>query len=75
MTEMKKLRYAEAMEKIQAILSKIEADPGRVDIDSLIQDVEEAAALISFCKEKLFNAEAKIQKVLNNIGEDAERQS
>ena len=75
MTGKKKLRYVEAMERIQTILSKIEADPGRVDIDSLIQDVEEAASLISCCKEKLFNAEAKIQKVLNSIDDDSERQS
>ena len=75
MTGMLEIRTTLRLERIQTILSKIEADPGRVDIDLLIQDVEEAASLISFCKEKLFNAEAKIQKVLNSIDEDTERQS
>jgi exodeoxyribonuclease VII small subunit len=67
MTKKNELSYAQSMEKIQKILSRIETSNEKSDIDSLIKDVEEAASLITLCRNKLMNAETKIQTVLESL--------
>ena len=72
MNKKKETTYANAMEKILKILEKIETSNEKTDIDSLIEDVEEAASLITLCKTKLHNAEVKIQNVLESLEQPAE---
>ena len=71
MTGKKDISYEDAMRKIQALLRKFETNTEKADIDNLLNDVEEAASLITLCKKKLFETEAKINEVLDNLGNDA----
>ena len=48
----KKESYAEAMAKLEKIVSAVEKD--ELDIDQLSQKLKEAQKLVSFCKEKLY---------------------
>lgn len=67
MTKKSEIKYVDAMNKIQEILRKIELESEHIDVDDLISEVEEAASLIQHCKKKLFNTEAKVQKVLEKL--------
>ena len=61
----KELTYTEALNKIAAIVEKIENKA--LDIDELTNSVKEAAALIEACKTKLQNAEANLQETLDKL--------
>ena len=72
MAAKKDIKYVDAMVKIDEILKKVESDSENVDVDKLIDNVEEAASLILLCKKKLFNTEAKIEKVFEKLEQDSE---
>ena len=61
--------YGEAAERLEEILGKIEE--GQVDIDELSGLVEEAAALVTLCRDKIHAAETKVK----TITEQLERES
>lgn len=58
----RKETYTEAMNKLEAIVAKIEG--GDLDIDQLGENLKEAQKLIKFCKEKLYKADEEIKKML-----------
>ncbi len=58
------LTYEQAMQKLSAIVQKIES--GQMDIDSLATNLKEAKELISFCKVKLTKVEAEVKKTLED---------
>ena len=62
-------RYGDAAERLEAILTRIEE--GQVDIDELSGLVEEAAALVTLCRDKIRAAEVKVR----TITEQLERES
>ena len=43
----------------------------RVSVDALAEKVKRAAHLISYCGERLRSTESEVQKVLDELGEDA----
>ena len=59
---LKKETYTEAMERLEQIVSRIESN--ELDIDQLGDHLKEAQKLIKFCKDKLYKADAEIQKML-----------
>jgi exodeoxyribonuclease VII small subunit len=61
--------YGEAAARLEEILGKIEE--GEVDIDALSGLVQEAAALVTLCREKIQSAELQV----NTITEQLERES
>lgn len=61
--------YGEAAERLEEILGKIEE--GQVDIDELSGLVEEAATLVTLCRDKIHAAETKVK----TITEQLERES
>lgn len=61
----KEKNYSEALEELQSILDKIEA--GDLDVDVLTDEIKKASALLKFCKDKLYKADAEIKKVLDNL--------
>jgi len=65
----KETSYGEAAERLEEILGKIEE--GQVDIDELSGLVEEAATLVTLCRDKIYAAEAKVK----TITEQLERES
>lgn len=62
--EKKELSYEQAMQKLSAIVQKIES--GQMDIDSLADSIKEAKELITFCKAKLTKVEEDVKKSLED---------
>ncbi len=61
----KKLTYKEAFSKLENILLKLENN--ELDVDELAVNVKEASELIKFCKNKLFETEAEVEKIINEL--------
>jgi len=54
--------YRQSIEEIEAILAKIES--GETDIDDLAAEIKRAAKLLQDCKEKLFQTEQEVEKIM-----------
>ena len=57
--------YNEAIEKLLKIVAEIEN--GDLDVDILSEKVKEATRLIKLCKEKLYNVDEEVKKVLEEL--------
>lgn len=57
--------YNEAVAKLKIIVADIER--GELDVDVLAERVKEAARLIKLCKEKLFNVDEEVKKILQEL--------
>lgn len=58
----KKQTYEQAMKRLEEIVTRI--DSNELDIDSLGESLKEAQELIKFCREKLYQADGEIKKIL-----------
>ncbi len=58
--------YAEALAELEEILSLLERSD--VDVDVLAQQVQRAAALITFCRDRIGNARVQIEQVVAELG-------
>lgn len=58
----KKETYEQAMKRLEEIVTKIES--GKLDIDSLGEQLKEAQKLIKLCRDKLYKADSEIKKML-----------
>ena len=54
----KNMSYAEAVERLEGIMSKVES--GSVDVDSLSALLKEAGELITFCRSKLYSVDEEV---------------
>lgn len=63
----KELSYSDAINEMEAIISKIENQ--ELDIDNLSANVKRVAELLTFCKMKLKNTEEEVQKILKEFEE------
>ncbi len=61
------MTYSEAIAELQTIVSEIEQDD--VPVDKLLEKVQRASALITFCKAKLTQTEDEVHTVLESIQE------
>ena len=59
----KQLGYKEAMEQLEKLLAEIESNA--LDIDELSEKITVATQLISLCKEKLYQTEKEVQKIIS----------
>ena len=67
----KSLSYTEAVSAIEEILQQIET--GELDVDELADKVKKASELLKVCKDKLFQTEKEIAKILKEMeGEGGE---
>lgn len=57
--------YAEALAELEAILGQLERPD--IDVDELAQNVQRAAALIAFCRERIGNARMHIDQVVAGL--------
>ncbi len=64
------LSYTQASKRLETILQEIES--GEADVDELSARVEEGAALINLCREKLSRTELKVKKVVDALAEGEE---
>jgi len=60
-----KLNYGQAAQRLDEILQKIEE--GEVDIDELSSLVEEAAGLVTTCREKIRDAGMKVRTITEQL--------
>lgn len=56
------MKYEEAMKRLEEIVAQIEA--GKLDIDMISERLKEAQTLIKFCKDKLYETDKEIGKIL-----------
>ncbi len=61
------MKYEEAMRKLEAIVSDIEDN--KLDIDKITEKLKEAQELIKFCKDKLYQTDQEVQKLLSDSQE------
>lgn len=59
---MKEIKYEEAVRQLEAIVEKMES--GKLDIDTLADQLKEAKELVKLCKQKLKRTDNEIQKFL-----------
>lgn len=59
------MKYTEAFEELQAIVTEIEE--GEISVDVLSEKVKRAAFLIQICKEKLSTTEEDVNKILKEL--------
>jgi len=62
--------YAEARARLDRILKELEE--GEVEVDALADRVEEAAGLVSLCRARLREQEARLRKVAAELSAEAE---
>jgi exodeoxyribonuclease VII small subunit len=59
------IKYTEAFEELQTIVSEIEQ--GEISVDELSEKVKRAAFLIKICKSKLTTTEEDVNKILKEL--------
>jgi len=59
------MKYTEAFEELQTIVSDME--DSKISIDDLDIKIKRASELLKICKDKLFKTETNVQKILNEI--------
>ncbi len=69
---MAEVKYVQAMQRLDAIVARIES--GEIDVDELSKQVKEAVKLVRLCKEKIEKAEMEVKSVIEAFqidGDDA----
>ena len=60
--------YAAALAELESILAELERTD--VDVDVLAAQVQRAAELIGFCRDRIGNARLQIEQVVAELGTD-----
>ncbi len=58
------MKYEEALKRLEEIVAEIEG--GKLDIDRIGDSLKEARGLIRFCKDKLYETDEEIKKILES---------
>lgn len=66
--EKKKLTYKEAVTELEEIIAQMENE--EMDVDDLTGKVKRASLLLKFCREKLFDTESEVEKIIKEIEKD-----
>lgn len=56
------MKYEEAMKRLEEIVAEIEEN--KLDMDRIGDSLKEARGLIKFCKDKLYETDEEIKKIL-----------
>lgn len=59
------LGYAEALDELEAILTRLERD--EPDVDVVAADVARAAELVRHCRERIADARLKVDEVVGDL--------
>ena len=62
-------KYGKAIKRLEEIIGKIENE--EIDVDELSEKVREAVVLITTCKERIEKAEMEVERVVDELGEEA----
>jgi exodeoxyribonuclease VII small subunit len=66
------LRFGEAIEELESILSQVEAE--EIDIDELADQLKVAAELLELCRSKIRRAEVEVTQIVQAL-EEAEAEA
>lgn len=66
MAEKKKKSYAEAIAELETIVDKLQSN--ECEIDALKAYTTKSLELLRFCKEKLYETDEELKKILEEIG-------
>lgn len=58
------MKYEEAMKRLEKIVAEIEEN--KLDMDRIGESLKEARELIKFCKDKLYETDEEIKKILES---------
>ncbi len=61
------INYAEAVERLEAIMNEVQS--GTVDIDKLSSLLKEADELMKFCRSKLYEVDEEVKAVLQRMND------
>ena len=64
-----KIKYREAVQRLDEIISQIESED--VDVDELSFQVKEAVELIRVCKAKIDKAEMQVKQVVEDFAKES----
>ncbi len=64
------LTYAEALDELEAILRRLEADD--LDVDRLADQVSQAHRLVQLCRSKIAGARLQVEQVLVELESPAD---
>ncbi|MEA1896242.1 MAG: exodeoxyribonuclease VII small subunit [Bacteroidota bacterium] len=64
----KELKYGEAMQEMEEILSRIENE--ELDVDELSSTVKRVSFLVKVCRDKLYKTEAEVEKILKEMNDE-----
>lgn len=62
------MTYRKAIEELRSIHARLRGED--VDIDRLLQDVQRAADLLAFCKERLESVGERLEEVLEDFDDE-----
>lgn len=65
---MAQVKYREAIERLDEIISQIESD--EIDVDELSLQVKEAVNLVKLCKAKIDKAEMEVKQVVDDFSKE-----
>ncbi len=62
------LTYQSALDELRSIHARLRSED--VDVDRLLEDVQRASDLLSFCRERLQSVGERLEEVLEGFDED-----
>ncbi len=65
--------YEQAIKRLNTIVTKMEN--GEMNVDSLATNLQEAKKLVAFCRQKLTDVEAEVQKIFDENAGPADEHS
>lgn len=65
----KVIKYSEAVEELDSILSELESE--RVDVDDVAVKVKKAIELIKLCRERIEKTELEVIKIVKEFEKDS----
>ena len=69
----KVIKYSEAVEELDGILSELESE--RVDVDDVAVKVKKAIELIKLCRERIEKTELEVIKVVKEFEKDSKQKA
>lgn len=61
----RKISYSKAIAEIEETVALIESED--LDVDELSDKVKRVSELLAICKDKLYNTEQEVEKIINEI--------
>ena len=65
------IKYSEAVEELESILSELESE--RVDVDDVAVKVKKAIELIKLCRERIEKTELEVIKIVKGFEKDSKK--